>query len=127
MPRPNRPDLRSWEWYYYLALCHSDLITLRGDTDGVSSVAWSPDGKWLASAGGDGTLTIWNAVSGKKIRTLTGHQAQSLDRLESGQQSPCVRGPGWYGEGLGCSHGKWKGFAAERPGAGVFRGMESER
>ena len=30
IPQPGRPDLRGWEWYYYLSLCHKDLMTLRG-------------------------------------------------------------------------------------------------
>ena len=49
-PQPGQPELRNFEWFYLDRLCHSDLLTLKGHSDGVTSVAFSPDGKRLASA-----------------------------------------------------------------------------
>ena len=69
----SQPDLRGWEWFYFKGLCHRDLLTLRGHTFGVASVAWSPDGTRLASAGGDGTVKVWEAASSKGTLTLRGH------------------------------------------------------
>src|SRR5262249_40894438 len=42
---------RNWEWYHVNRLCHNDFLTLKGHTDEVHSVCFSPDGKRLASAG----------------------------------------------------------------------------
>eukprot|EP00960_Hanusia_phi_P000201 5451-Hanusia_phi.AAC.1 len=46
---------------------------LRGHTRPVYSVAYSPDGKQLASASDDKTLRVWEACSGACLQTLQGH------------------------------------------------------
>ncbi|MCA9068467.1 MAG: protein kinase, partial [Planctomycetaceae bacterium] len=81
-------DRRGWEWYFLKQLCHSDLMTLRGHTAWVHAVAYSSDGKLLATAGGGnpfwasegeasakpGEIIFWDAASGSRVRILHGHE-----------------------------------------------------
>src|SRR5258706_13684390 len=41
------------------------FYTYRGHTDTVQAIAWSPDGKRIASAGNDAQLHVWNARNGQ--------------------------------------------------------------
>src|ERR1700681_3160439 len=47
--------------------------TLKGHTDRVISVAYSPDGKTLASGSSDTTIKLWDVATGKEKATLSGH------------------------------------------------------
>src|SRR6185295_5512930 len=49
-----------------------------GHTAPVFSVAFSKDGKRLASASFDHTIKLWDVSSGKVSRTLTGHRTKVL-------------------------------------------------
>jgi WD40 repeat protein len=58
--------------------------TLTGHSDMVTSVVYSPDGRYLASGSDDKTIKIWEVATGKELRTLTGHS----DRVSSVAYSP---------------------------------------
>ncbi|MGW1073061.1 nSTAND1 domain-containing NTPase [Streptomyces sp. NPDC002537] len=46
---------------------------LMGHADTVASVAFSPDGRTLATASHDRTVQLWDTAGGERRRTLTGH------------------------------------------------------
>lgn len=67
-----------------LAIAHGQTIsiyagaglsrTLRAHTDLVAALAFSPDGKQLATGSRDKTLRIWDLATGKVVRTIIAHE-----------------------------------------------------
>lgn len=52
----------------------AEIRTLHGHRERVHSVAFSPNGKLLASGSEDDTIKLWDTHSGAELRTLQGHK-----------------------------------------------------
>src|SRR5262245_37654157 len=45
---------------------------LKGHTEAIYSIAYTPDGKYVVTGSFDKTLKIWDAVNGKEVKTIAG-------------------------------------------------------
>ncbi len=82
------------------ALNSIPLISLLTNTrDSSGGVVFSPDGKRIAAAGGDKTITVWDTPSRRKVFTLKGHEglvnsvcfSSDGKRIVSGSDDKTVR------------------------------------
>ncbi len=51
------------------------LIVIKGHEGAVTALAYSPDGKILASGSADKTVRLWDAATGKGLQVFKAHQA----------------------------------------------------
>jgi WD40 repeat protein/serine/threonine protein kinase len=69
-------DLQGWEWHRLDYVADESLMTFGHGGEGALAIAFSPDGRRIATAYVN--ITIWDATTGAEIRTLKGHKAAVL-------------------------------------------------
>ena len=86
---------------------HALRRTLAGHIGWVMAIAIAPDGTWLATAGYDETVRVWDAATGQCRATLTGH----TDRVTAVAIAP---------------DGTWLATASDDGTAGVWDAVTGE-
>lgn len=70
VPENHEETIKLWE-----VSTGREVRTLRGHSEVVNSIVFSPDGRYALSGGTDETIKLWEISTGREIRTLRGHSS----------------------------------------------------
>jgi WD40 repeat protein len=69
-PQPGKADLRGFEWYYLDRLDHPQQFLPVDPGRFTADLAYSPEGTLLAAAGADRTVRLFDAATGRSLRSF---------------------------------------------------------
>jgi len=86
-----------------------------GHSEWVIAVAFSPDGRSMASGSKDGTVILWDIASGRKRAVLDGHPSKWVWSLAFSPDGACLASAG--GDDGGCGEGEavlWEAASGQK-------------
>ncbi len=82
--------------YVEVSSAQSHEFTYKRHTGAVKAVQWSPDGKYIASGGMDGSVQVWDARAGRHLFSYNGHDGAVLTLSWSPTSAVFPSEAGWY-------------------------------
>ena len=88
---------RHWEWRRLKFLCQTSVFVLRGHENHVASARYSPDGRWIMTAGGGPEIRFWNAETGTLARTIATASSGGVRFAEFSPDGTSILSAGQHG------------------------------
>ena len=77
LPQPDQPEVRGFEWRWLWQQARGDArVVLPAHSNDVTTVAFAPNGRWLASAGHDGWVRVFDLSARKFVAALRAYELE---------------------------------------------------
>ena len=132
-PRAGEPDLRGFEWYYLDRLARGGQRVIEAHAGGVTTVAFTPDGKRLITSGvtqpsrrfpspkgTPGAVKLWDAATGRPLPLRWPAPPTRWPRWPSARTAPAwpraiAIARSWSGTSPRAAWSRWKGRPIAEP------------
>ena len=79
VPAAGLTDLRGFEWFHLWWLLHGEPRQLNGTVENATGLTYSPDGRYLAAAGWNGAIDLWDVPSQRVVRQFASKDHPNLN------------------------------------------------
>src|SRR5262249_10289481 len=72
-PAPGQQDLRGFEWHYLWRQLQADGLRIACRQGAIRDLAYAPDGRTIATGGGNGIVKLWDVETGQLQACVHAH------------------------------------------------------